>query len=295
MDGVFAITGLLALCAVWVVRTQVPDPASVVAEPDLPGAASRAGATGVELARLNVGIFVLHIVLYAMFVVLPPLIVAEGLALSRHWSLYLPVVLASFALMVPAVIYADRRNRPKPVLLASVVLLLAVEAALAVFAGGSGIAALAAMLLLFFVAFNVLEAMLPALVSRFAPARRRGAAIGVYNTTQTLGVFFGGLLGGALAQHFGAGAVFATCAVLCVVWLAAAAGMQPSPRPVNDLSSLTFSIAAGVDLDVLRAALLAERGVREAVVLADERIAHLKVVPGQCDESRLRKLVMGEN
>src|SRR2546425_5925265 len=97
--------------------------------------------------------------------------------------------------MVPPVLYADRRNRPKPVLLGGVALLLAVEAALAA-TRASGLAVLAALMLAFFVAFNVLEAMLPSLVSRLAPSRGRGVAIGVYNTTQTLGVFFGGLLGG---------------------------------------------------------------------------------------------------
>ena len=82
-------------------------------------------------------------------------------------------------------------------------------------------------MLAFFVAFNVLEAMLPSLVSRIAPAQGRGAAIGVYNTTQTLGVFFGGLLGGWVAAHHGATGVFATCAVLAAVWLRAAVGMRP--------------------------------------------------------------------
>src|SRR5438105_3611014 len=142
--------------------------------------------------------------------------VGAGLPLPEHWKLYLPVVLGSFVLMVPAILYADRRNRPKPVLVTAVALLMAVEGALA--AIGPGIAGLAGLMLGFFAAFNVLEAMLPALVSRIAPAHGRGFVIGVYNTTQTLGVFFGGLLGGTIAQHYGPGAVFATCAVLCGLW-----------------------------------------------------------------------------
>jgi MFS family permease len=222
----------------------------------------------------------------------PPLLVERGLALPEHWKLYLPVVLGSFVLMVPAVLYADRRHASKPVLLGAVLLLLAMEAALAVFGGGVG--ALAALMLGFFVAFNVLEALLPSLVSRFAPARGRGAAIGVYNTTQTLGVFFGGLIGGWVAAHYGTTGVFAVCAVLVAVWLALAVGMRPPPAPVNELSSLTFSIASGVNLDELREALARVRGVREAEVLAAERIARLKVVPGQWDEHRVRKLITGE-
>ena len=103
--------------------------------------------------------------------------------------------------MIPAVLYADRRNSAKPVLIAAVALLLAAEAAFAVL--DVGVIAIALLMLAFFVAFNVLEALLPSLVSRLAPAGGRGVAIGVYNTTQTLGVFFGGLLGGWVASHYG--------------------------------------------------------------------------------------------
>jgi len=231
-------------------------------------------------------------VLYAMFVVVPPRLVQDGLELPEHWKLYLPVVLGSFVLMIPAVLYADRRNRAKPVLVAGVALLLAAEAGFAVF--DRGLLAIAALMLAFFVAFNVLEALLPSLVSRLAPAQGRGVAIGVYNTTQTLGVFFGGLLGGWVASYKGDTGVFALCAVLVAVWLVIALGMRSPAAPVNALSSLTFSIASGVSLDGLREALAGVRGVREAEVVATERIARLKVVPGQWDENRVRKLITGE-
>jgi MFS family permease len=290
MGGLFALTGVLCLGAMALVKFQVPDPTARRAAP-APGA-TRASLLDAELLRLNAGIFVLHVVLYAMFVVVPPLLVDAGLALPEHWKVYLPVVLGSFVLMVPAILYADRRNRPKPVLVAAVAVLLATEAALA--AHGSGIAALAALLLAFFVAFNVLEAMLPSLVSRIAPAEGRGVAIGVYNTTQTLGVFFGGLVGGWVASHYGTTAVFAVCAVLVAVWLVLAFGMRAPRAPVNDLSSLTFSIASGVKLDGLREALARVRGVHEAEVVVAERIARLKVVPGEWDELRVRKLITGE-
>jgi len=234
MGGVFALTGLLSLSAMGVVKYLVPDSPRGLHEepPPEPGLGRLLDA---DLLRLNAGIFVLHVVLYAMFVVVPPLIVNAGLELTLHWKLYLPVVLASFVLMVPAILYADRRGRPKPVLLGAVALLLAVEATLA--ATDAGVAALAALMLGFFVAFNVLEAMLPALVSRMAPARGRGVAIGVYNTTQTLGVFFGGLLGGWVAMHHGASGVFLGCTALAALWLGIAAGMRPVPRAVNGLSS----------------------------------------------------------
>ena len=291
MGGLFALTGILCFVAMALVKFQVPDPPPAV-RAAASGGSVRAALLDAELVRLNAGIFILHIVLYAMFVVVPPLMVQAGLALPEHWKLYLPVVLASFVLMVPAILYADRRNASKPVLLAAVLLLLATEAALATL--GSGIALLTALMLGFFVAFNVLEAMLPSLVSRIAPARGRGVAIGVYNTTQTLGVFFGGLLGGWVAAHHGTTGVFAVCTVLVAIWFALALGMRRPLAPVNELSSLTFSIASGVNLEELGEALARVRGVREAEVLAAERIARLKVVPGQWDEHRVRKLITGE-
>ena len=237
MDGLFALTGLLCLAAMAVVKFQVPEPPP---QPQAAGGAVgsvRAAVLDAELVRLNAGIFILHVVLYAMFVVVPPLLVRGGLALPEHWKLYLPVILGSFVLMVPAILYADRRNQSKPVLIGAVALLLVAEAALAAF--GGGLELLALLMLAFFVAFNVLEALLPSLVSRAAPAQGRGTAIGVYNTTQTLGVFFGGLLGGWVAAHHGTTGVFALCAVLAAVWLALAIGMR-APAAVNEAPSPTF-------------------------------------------------------
>jgi MFS family permease len=228
MGGLFALNGALCLAAMAVVKFLVADPpgarrAAAVAQP------SRGGLLDAELLRLNAGIFILHIVLYAMFVVVPPLLVQAGLELPQHWKLYLPVVLASFVVMVPAILYADRR--PKPVLVAAVAVLFGAEALLGRI--DAGIAGIAAPMLAFFVAFNVLEALLPSLVSRLAPAEGRGVAIGVYNTTQTLGVFFGGILGGWVARLYGTTAVFGVCAALVVLWLLIALGMRPLPA-VNE-------------------------------------------------------------
>jgi MFS family permease len=231
MSGLFVITGVLPLAAIWVVKSVVPDapegPAAGAGPKPAPGGGLFMDR---ELLRLNSGIFVLHFVLYAMFVVVPGMIVNAGLELAAHWKLYLPVVLVSFLLMVPPILYADRRNQPKPVMVGCVALLAAVLAAFAF--AGAGIAVLAGLLLAFFAVFNVLEALLPSLVSRIAPAHARGAAIGVYNTAQTLGLFFGGLGGGWIAGHFGASQVFGACALLSMVWLAMAAGMQ-APRRIG--------------------------------------------------------------
>jgi len=226
MAGLFALIGALSLAAIWLVAALVPDaPPQVHAAPR---SGSLAEALQPELLRLNFGIFALHLAQMAMFVVLPPLIVQAGLELAAHWKLYLPVLLVSFVIMLPPVLYADRRNRPRPVLVGAVALLLAVQGGLAL--SGAHLGALALLLLAFFVAFNVLEALLPSLVSRIAPAHARGAAIGVYNTTQTLGLFVGGLAGGWVAKHWGSAAVFGACAAGSLVWLLLAAGMRAPAR-----------------------------------------------------------------
>lgn len=237
MGGLFALTGVLALAAIGVVMMMVPRvPPRPVAPADAPGAL-RFALFDSQLLRLNAGIFVLHAVQMAMFVVVPPLLVASGLAVASHWKLYLPVVLASFVLMLPAVLHADRRNAGRSVLLGAIALLVVAEAGFAL--SGLGLAALALLLVGFFSAFNVLEALIPSLVSRLAPAHARGTAIGVYNTAQTLGLFCGGLAGGWIAGRLGPHAVFVACAALAAAWLAVAAGM----RPVNRIAAESFTIS----------------------------------------------------
>jgi predicted MFS family arabinose efflux permease len=154
--------------------------------------------------------------------------VASGdLPLSEHWKVYLPAVLASFVLMVPAIIAAERYNKVQSVFLAAIGLLL--TTLLLLWFEGMHFGVVAGGLLSFFVAFNILEAMLPSLISRVAPARAKGTALGVYNTTQAFGLFLGGALGGGLAKNFGSGMVFIAGAGLVVLWLAAAATMAPVP------------------------------------------------------------------
>jgi MFS family permease len=296
MGGLFVATAILALVSIWVLRAVVPDVPQVARRVQtVQQGAARVLAECLrqpELMRLNLGIFVLHLVQMAMFVVVPQRLIEAGLALPDHWKIYLPVVLTSFLLMLPFVLFADRRNRPKPVLMGMIGLLVVVELGLG--ALGHGVMALGVLMVGFFAAFNVLEALIPSLVSRISPAQSRGAAIGVFNTTQTLGLFFGGLLGGTVAGRYGADAVFGLCAGLAALWLAAAAGMRAIPKPhVNEYADLTFAIASEVDLAGLREALVCVRGVREVEVSEQERVARFKVRSGDWDEGSVRKLVTG--
>jgi MFS family permease len=228
MPGIFVLTGLLSLAAIVVVLRVVPAAPTLPAAP--PAARFREVLVHPQLLRLNFGVFALHLVQTAMWVVVPTALVqAGGLPVGEHWKVYLPAVLASFAVMVPAIIAAERHGRMKLVFAAAIALLIAVQAGFAL--AGNGLLPLAIWLALFFVAFNVLEATQPSLISRIAPPHAKGAALGVYNTTQSFGLFLGGALGGALAQFAGPTAVWLASAGLGAIWLLLALGMTvPPPR-----------------------------------------------------------------
>lgn len=228
MNGIFFLTGGLALAAIVLVLRGVP------AEPPRVAAARPARFAEVlanpQLLRLNFGVFALHAMQTALWVVVPAALVGAGqLPAGEHWKVYLPAVLVSFAIMVPAIIAAERRGKMKPIFAGAVLLLVIVQAGL-MLASGS-IAVLAIWLVLFFVAFNILEATQPSLISRLAPADMKGAALGIYNTTQSIGLFLGGAAGGALVKWGGAPLVHGACMALGMLWLALAATMKmPLPR-----------------------------------------------------------------
>jgi MFS family permease len=255
--------------------------------PDLGTAALGAVVRDAELLRLNFGILALHTVQMAMFVVVPPLLVERGgLPVAGHWQVYLPVVLASFVLMVPPLLAAERHGRSRRLFLGSIALLAAVQVGLTWWA--TGLVTIALWLLGFFIAFNLLEAAIPSLVTRVAPPRAKATALGVYNTTQAFGLFAGGALGGWLAKHFGAEGVFLGAAALALAWTCVAAGMRvPPPVAIR-----TVAVSPTVDAEALRRELVAVPGVRDAVVVPGEGVAHLRVMPGW-DESRVMKLVEG--
>jgi len=169
-----------------------------------------------------------------MFVVLPVALVERlELPLAQHWKVYLPVVLVSFAVMMPPLNWAERNGRLRLVFLTSIVVLLAVSVGYAI--EPRSLVLFTVLLLAFFVGFNLLEALLPSLVSRLAPADARGTALGVYTTTQSLGLFAGGLAGGWIAARWGAAAVFGFSAALMATWFLVAHGATRWGRPKTQL------------------------------------------------------------
>jgi MFS family permease len=234
VPGIFAMTGALALLAIAVVRFAVPLPNTLAPAKATTRGQMRAALRDPQLLRLNYGTFALHAVLMALFTQVPFALRDNGLPAERHWIVYLPVLAASVLVMLPFLRRVDAPGRDKPLMTRTVAVLLASTAALAL--SVHWLAALCVALTVFFAALNLLEAMLPALVSKFASSDGRGAAIGVNSSAQFLGAFAGATAGGWLADHAGNTAVYAFCIVLTAVWLAATATMASSTRYATNYS-----------------------------------------------------------
>jgi len=226
VPGIFAMTGVLALVAIAVLRRAVPDPEAPALRLDTPALWKQALGDR-ELLRLNYGIFALHAGLLALFVQVPFMLRDSGIPPSRHWLVYLSVLVASVVLMWPALRQADRPGRGKPVFVGAVLLLFVGQAMLAI--AGSSLPLMIAALVVFFTAFNLLEATLPSLISKFAPPGVKGTAVGIYSSVQFLGTFVGAAGGGWLSQWHGAAAVFGFCLALTALWAAVGASMAAPP------------------------------------------------------------------
>ena len=239
MNGLFILTGVLALAGILVTWKLVPPEASHNVDPSrqVRRDTLRQVLRDKELLRLNFGIFVLHAMQIALFVVVPlSLVEHAGMPVDEHWKIYLPVVLGSFVLMVPAILLGERGGRLKLMFLSSIAVLVAVQVGFAFF--GTSRTGITVWLLGFFVAFNVLEASLPSLVSKLAPAAGRGTAIGVYNTTQALGIAAGGPIAGWLLGRYGEVAVFVFGIGLLALWFIVALPMRtPTPQTAKAQSA----------------------------------------------------------
>ncbi|GGY03496.1 MFS transporter [Litchfieldella qijiaojingensis] len=239
-----------------------------------------------DLLRLDLSIFALHLVLMAIFIAVPFRLLDAGIAVQQHGSVYLAVMALAFVAMVPLVIVAEKKRCMKPVFLTAV-------AGLMVCLVGLGMAstwwALVGLLLGFFTAFNLLEATLPSMISKLAPAGAKGTAMGVYSTSQFLGAFLGGVLGGALAQHFGQDAVFYGCGLIALVWLAVVWGM-PAPRHLASEVVALDERAHGDALDTLMERFAEVAGVEDVLVVPEERVVYLKVDRQRLDSDALARV-----
>jgi MFS family permease len=223
LGGLFWLTCALGLGAFWALFRLVP------AAPPLPAVVPgtfRQMLVEPRLIRLNLGVFILHTIQIAMWVAVPALLIQlAGLPLQQHWMIYVPAVVASFFVLWPAMMQAERHKRMAQVFAFAVVLIGLVQLGFVLLVGRENLGQLLAISLIllliavFFTGFNILEALQPSLISRIAPATGKARALGIYNTLQSLGLFVGGAMGGWLLQTGGYAAVFAGCGLLALVWL----------------------------------------------------------------------------
>lgn len=290
VPGMFLLTGILAIVAMFVIARYVPNPAisRFHSETEVSTARLSAVLRNPQLLRLNYGIFALHSAQMALFVVIPFAIQrTSGIDVSQHWKIYLPVMVVAFILMIPIIIFGEKKNQMKPVFVGAVAALVIAQLILASFI--NSFHGILAYLVLFYIAFNVLEASLPSLISKIAPVSAKGTAIGVYNTSQSLGIFVGSAVGGYLAQVMGPGAVFTFSGIIIAIWLVLALTMRVPPAARTHM----FAIP---EMDAHQAAQLTQalsglQGVLEAIVLPEDKVAYLKVARTGWDEQRARHLM----
>jgi MFS family permease len=276
VDGIFWLMVVLAFVGIAITLFIVPTPPRLRVHRDAEAVPALIGSVlkNAELLRLDFGIFSLHAMLTASFLVVPGLL-RGTLNVTSHdqWIVYLPVLLVSVAVMVPAIIVAEKHRRMKGVFVGAVAALVISQVML--YLDAHNLYVLLTALVIFFSAFNIMEASLPSLITKAAPPDAKGTALGLYSSSQFLGIFVGGIVGGLAHQHGGSAGVFALTAAVALLWLLAAVTMaQPSY-----LTTRLVPIADGKagDADSLAARLRQVPGVAEAVVIAEEKLAYLKV------------------
>ena len=290
VPGIFWLMVALSAVGVGITLFVVPRPHSLQVRRDAETVPAMLGrvVTNPELLRLDFGIFALHAMLTASFLVVPSLL-HERLDVNSHgqWMVYLPVLLISVAVMVPAIIVAEKYRRMKAVFVGAVVALAASQFMLFAAKGSTFLVLVA--ITLFFAGFNVMEASLPSLITKAAPPEAKGTATGVYSSLQFLGIFVGGTVGGWVHQHAGSGSVFVWTGVLALLWLLVAATMkQPSY-----LTTKLIRIGAVGDAEQLVDRFKQLPGVADAVVYAEEKMAYLKVDSKVFDAERASSLAAG--
>ena len=286
VSGIFWFTAVLGGLAIVVLHTIVPNPTQFRRQRDTATIPSQMCkiASHPELLRLDFGIFCQHAILTATFVVMPVVLTEHaGLAPAIQWRFYLPILVLSFLTMVPFIILAEKKRLMKPVFISAIGIILLAQLMLAFVFQHFTLLLLASFL--FFASFNLLEASLPSLVSKFAPVGSKGTALGIYSSSQFLGIFVGGSLAGWLYGQHSIQGVFLFCALLGLLWWFAALTMAKPPHLA------TFMLHTGplddAQAHALSEKLLAEPGVAAVFVGQEEGIAYLKIDNQRADKSKL--------
>ncbi|KFC83369.1 MFS transporter [Buttiauxella agrestis] len=290
LNALFWMIAILATCGILITLWVVPNSKSHVLNREsgmVKGCFSKVLAEP-KLLKLNFGIMCLHIMLMSTFVALPGQLEQAGFPASEHWKIYLCTMLIAFASVVPFIIYAEVKRRMKRVFVGCVALLLIAEIVL--WGSGPHFWELVLGVQLFFLAFNLMEAILPSLISKESPAGYKGTAMGIYSTSQFLGVAIGGSFGGWIDGLFDSQTVFLAGALLAMIWLLVSSTMTEPPY----VASLRIELPEDVANDeTLKQRLLAQPGVSDVNIIAQERSAYVKIDSKLTNRFEIEQLVKG--
>lgn len=289
LAGIFYFTALLASLGLILLHGVIPTPSKepfhydTETEPGL----LKSVLKNKHLQRLNFGIFTQHFILTATFFAIPIILQQhiQQAHLSATWQFYLPLMFFSFIAMVPMIVIAERRHKIKSIFISSV-FLIALSQAILSYTYQSWLS-ISLLLFIYFVAFNFLEASLPSLVSKQADAKSKGTGMGVYSTSQFLGLFAGGTASGFIFQTYGAQGIFLTNALIALAWIIVASFMKPYVYqttlliPYENTKQLTTA-------DIAKLESLA--GVSQVFVATDEDNLYLQIdrdkyVTGSAEET----------
>lgn len=290
LSGLFWLTSVAAFLAIgllWV----VPTPKRLIKQnPDSYRKQLKTVLSIADLNRLHVSIFILHLLMTAMFVLLPMQLIQQlHLPITQHGWLYLPLLLIGFILAIPAIIMAESKKKMQQIFMAAVLL---ITLSMLLLTGLNGYAwGLVLGLALFFIAFNLIEALLPSWLAKRAPVASRATAMGLNASSQFFGAFTGGVLGGQLLAHAPIQVAWAVLAGLCLCWLLIARGLTAPPY----LSSLAVRLPTTLDHSnqqeqLWMSRLLAVRGVEDVVILLEQQIAYLKIDKHQLGQDERQEL-----
>lgn len=294
VEGIFWITALLATGGILVAKFWVPTPvlSRFHRDAEVEIGWFRQALADPQLLRLDTGIFILHFILVSQFVILPVILRDQlGLELEHHWQLYLPVLFFAVLTMIPFIILAEKKRKLKQVLIGAIIVLSLSQLGLPLFA--SSMAGLAIMLWLFFSAFNLLEASMPSLVAKMAPAAHKGTAMGAYSTSQFLGVFLGGLTGGTLSEFYGLSGVATFNVALLVVW----AGLAITMKKPSFFTSYLLKVGEVTEEEAqdIITGLSNVTGVVDVTVIAEDGVAYLKLDKQRVDMDELHRFSVRED
>ncbi|MFT6219101.1 MAG: putative MFS family arabinose efflux permease [Cycloclasticus pugetii] len=290
LQGIFWFTAILATVGIFILHNVVPDAKKLSVHKDAEPIPALMGKVlkDTQLLRLDFGIFCLHLVMTAMFVVLPLVLRGKlGIAADHHWMVYLPVLGLSVVAMLPFIILAEKKRKMKVVFVSAVAALSLASLGLYLFSGH--LWGMLGSLFVFFTAFNLLEASLPSLISKIAFAGGKGTAMGVYSSSQFFGAFCGGLMGGLVWNNYGLASVFLACGGILFIWFIVALSMK-APRHMSSLLK-HVEIETSEQARQITDKLLAVKGVLDVGISVDDSTAYLKVDNELLDEMALEAII----